>query len=657
MNLVIVESPAKSRTISAFLGKNYKVLASYGHVRDLPEDKLGVDVRSDFKPQYIVPAKSKKTIAYLKSAAKGSPKVYLATDLDREGEAISWHIAKACQIPEGKIVRIIFHEITKNAIAEALKNPRKIDINLVDAQQARRILDRLVGYKLSPLLWEKVQKGLSAGRVQSVAVRLVVEREREVRNFKPQEYWLILAHLKKGASQPFIARLCKIDGREIAKLEIKCEKEALKITQGLRGADYVVENIETVREEKYPLPPYTTSTLQQDASYRLGSSPRQTMQLAQKLYERGIITYHRTDSVNLSWLAVNVARKYIEHEFGKKYLPEKGRQFKTKTRGAQEAHEAIRPTHPDLSPQKAQLDSQKARLYELIWRRMIASQMSPALYDKTTMDIAAKNFSFRAEGLKLVFDGWKKIYQFGNNNEESTLPALKKDDVLDLIHLEKKKELTTPPPRYSEAMLIKALEEYGIGRPSTYAPTLATIFERGYVRKDAGKLVPEKLGEVVNDILVKNFPEIVDYRFTAKIEGDFDEVSCGRKKWTEVVAEFYRPFEKELKEKTKSIKKQKVEEEKTDEKCSKCGKPLQIKTSRYGKFLACTGFPDCKFTKHYIPEEKKRAEKRAERSINAGRKCPQCGAKLIMRRGRYGAFIGCTKYPKCKYLENINPKS
>ena len=657
MNLVIVESPAKGRTIEKYLGSDYKVAASFGHVRDLPEKELGVDTEHNFQPHYIIPFKARKTISFLKSQLKNADNVYLATDFDREGEAIAWHVVQALGLNETKdqkskiknIHRITFHEITKDAIQEAIKHPREIDMDLVDAQQARRVLDRLVGYKLSPFLWRKIYSGLSAGRVQSVAVRLIVEREREIQKFKPEEYWTIAAELQNQKSkiknQKFIATLNGIDDKKIDKLDIKSEKEARKIINDLEKADYKVKNIEEKSENRWPYPPFTTSTMQQESSKKLGFSAKKTMKLAQDLYEAGHITYMRTDSVNLSQLAINTARKVVEDNFGKSYLPEKAKYYKTKTKGAQEAHEAIRPTH--LANRishiaNSEFNDDHLKLYDLIWKRMVACQMKEAILDTLAVDILAQKYTFRANGTKVKFAGFMKVWP--TKLEEKTLPQLKINDICDLISLNKDQHFTEPPARYSEASLIKALEEHGIGRPSTYAPIISTIQDRKYVALEQRYFRPNEIGFLVTDLLITHFPNIVDIGFTAKMEDEFDDVSEGKKDWEKIISDFYHPFEKNLGIKYKEVEKKNIVEEKTDRKCPKCDKGLVIKLGRFGRFLACQGFPECKYTEQIINK--------------IGMKCPDCKeGDIIERQTKRGKkFWGCSRYPKCHWGSWDDPK-
>jgi len=594
MKLIIVESPTKAKTISRFLGKNFKVESSYGHIRDLPKSTLGVDIENNFEPTYVIPAKSRKVIGGLKKESKKSEEVILATDEDREGEAIAWHLLQALKLKNPK--RIVFHEITKSALENALKNSRSIDMGLVDAQQGRRILDRLVGYKLSPFLWKKVFRGLSAGRVQSVAVRLIVDREREIEKFLPQEYWDIIANLKSQ-----ILNL-KNGGFEailvLDKFAIKTKTEADKIIKDLAGVEYKVENVEKKEVRRLPRPPFTTSTLQQEAANRLHFSSKQTMLIAQQLYEQGLISYMRTDSLNLSEDSLKSARKVIDNNFGKEYSLVESRRYKTKSKFSQEAHEAIRPTNPENEPEKIsgeKLNESHIKLYDLIWRRFIACQMKEAIFDSTAIDIKAKNYTFRANGQILKFDGFLKVYQM--KFEEAELPELKKGEILKLLKLTPNQHFTEPPPRYSEATLVKALEKYGIGRPSTYAPIITTIQDRNYVNKNEQKrFVPTKTGVIVNDILVEHFPEIVDIQFTSRMEEDLDKIAEGKAKWEPLIKDFYEPFNKNLERKYIEVEKRKVEK-KTDEICDKCGKPMVIREGKFGEFLACSGFPKCKNTK------------------------------------------------------------
>ncbi len=637
MKLVLVESPTKSKTLQKFLGPDYLVEASFGHVRDLPKKELGVDVEHNFEPKYVIIPRAKKRIKELKEKAQKTETVILATDEDREGEAIAFHLGQALDLKNPQ--RIVFHEITKSAIKNALKNPRDIDMNLVDAQQTRRILDRLVGYKLSPLLWKKVAIGLSAGRVQSVAVRLIAKRQQEIDVFNSQEYWSVEAELQKN-KENFIAKLIKKDEETISKFGIKTKMGADKIVKDLKNTEYKVVDIQKKEVRKYPFPPFTTSTLQQEASHGLGFSAKQTMIVAQQLYETGLITYHRTDSLNLAETFLKTAQTLITQKFGKEYASETPLRYKTKTKGAQEAHEAIRPSYPKKEPEsiKEKLDKNQYRLYELIWQRALACQMQPAIMYATAVDIKAKNYLFRVTGAIIKFDGFLKVYP--TKISEITLPPLEKSDVLKLIKLIPTQHFTKPPAPYSEATLVKALEEYGIGRPSTYAPTLSTIQERNYVKKENKYLYPTEMGILVNNLLVEHFPKIVDIKFTARMEEDLDKIAHGKQQWVPIIKNFYQPFKENLQKKYKEISKKEITEEKTDEVCEKCNKPMVIKIGRFGKFLACSGFPECKNT---LPLEKE--EELTDKT------CPKCKAQLKIRTSRFGKFFGCSNYPKCKYIE------
>ncbi|MCX6737893.1 MAG: type I DNA topoisomerase [Candidatus Parcubacteria bacterium] len=648
--LVIVESPTKAKTLGNFLGKDYELAASFGHVRDLPKSKLGVDIENNFAPQYVIPTKSRKTVNSLKKLVKDSSEVILATDEDREGEAIAYHLKEILGLKGYQ--RIVFHEITETAIKEALKSPRQIYDSLVDAQTARRVLDRIVGYKLSPLLWKKVARGLSAGRVQSVAVRLIVEREREIQKFKAEEYWSVEALLAKTQNPnkenaQFPAFLIEKDGKKIPKLGIKTQKEAEEIVDDLKGAIFEIKTIEKKSVKRNSLPPFTTSTLQQTAGQKLRLSSQKTMSLAQNLYERGLITYHRTDSLNLSQESVESARKYIIENLGEKYWPGFSRKYKTKSKGAQEAHEAIRPSNPQNSPDKLNLEKPNARLYKLIWERFIASQMSEAILDSTNIKIQAtpssknpadsKDYLFQATGQTLKFDGFLKIYPLIFT--ETDIPEVQEKEILDLIKLTPSQHFTQPPARYNEPSLIKALEQYGIGRPSTYAPTISTIQKRNYVFKDEQKrFQPSEIGMVVNDLLVEHFPKIVDIEFTAKMESDLDNIAEGKEVWQKVVGDFYQPFAETLSQKEKELSKQEIAEEKTDKICPDCGAELIIKLGRFGKFYACTNFPKCRYTESL-------------KDNKLGIPCPKCekGEITEKRTKRGKIFYGCNKFPKCDF--------
>lgn len=641
MDLIIVESPTKAKTLKNFLGANYTVLSSYGHIRDLPKSDLGIDLENNFKIKYVIPTKARKNVTLLKKELAKSDFVYLATDPDREGEAISWHLMEALDLKKkNNFKRITFHEITKPAIAEALEHPMEINQDLVDAQQARRALDRIVGYKLSPFLWKKVARHLSAGRVQSVAVRLIVARENEIQNFKPEEYWSITAVLKKqNEKSEFEAVLSKIKGKAIPKLGIKNKKESDDILKDLKGADYKVLSIEKKETVRNPLPPFTTSTLQQEASKKFRLPAKMTMRLAQDLYEKGFITYHRTDSLNLSTQSLTQAKDFIIKEFGANYYAGAPRKFKAKGR-AQEAHEAIRPTNAINAPEKLKLDPRQAKLYNLIWSRFIASQMSQAIFDSVKIEIeATNNYTFNATGSTLRFDGFLKVYPL--KYEEKDLPELKEKEALDLIKLKPEQHFTEPPARYTEASLIKELEKNEIGRPSTYAPIISTIQDRNYVQKnEVRRFAPTEIGVIVDNLLVEHFPEIVDIKFTAKMEKELDKIARGQEPWTQILEEFYKPFSKNLEHKYTQVEKKKTEPELTDKTCPKCGKPLAIKFGRFGKFMACTGFPECKHTE---PLENK--------TIKTGVTCPDCEqGEIIGKKTKKGKlFYGCSKWPDCNF--------
>ncbi len=675
-SLVIVESPAKAKTISKILGKNYVVRASMGHVCDLPKSKMGIDVEHDFEPTYIVPMDKKKVVKELKGFLKKDTKLYLATDEDREGESISWHLLNALDVNPKKreVHRIVFHEITDGAIKNAIKHPRDIDQALVDAQQARRILDRLVGYELSPLLWKKIRYGLSAGRVQSVAVRLIVEREREIRAFKPEEYWSIDAEFLKG-KEAFQAELVKFKGKE---LKIGKKGEADKVLKDLSGADYEVTKVEEKDVKRSPAPPFTTSTLQQEASRKLGFSVKRTMTIAQQLYEgvehhkgsHGLITYMRTDSVNLSEVALKQAKEVIAKEFGKEYALAAPRYYKGR-KGAQEAHEAIRPVDISIMPEdvKSYLDKDQFRLYELVWKRMVASQMQEARIKALGVDITPiksgkpLDYTFRATGQTIEFPGFMRAYvedfdhpEESLQNQEKFLPDLKEKDDVDLKELNPNQHFTKPPARYTEASLVKKMESEGIGRPSTYAPTITTIMARGYVEKENKQLKPTDLAEVVTDMLVKNFPDIVDYKFTAEMEESLDDIADGKKKWIPVIRAFYEPFHKTIELKQETLKKEDIVNlEKTDEICEKCGSPMIVKLGRFGKFLSCSNYPKCKNAKPMANGkvvEKTPEELQLEKKLS-GKKCEKCGKPMEIKHGRFGEFLGCSGYPECKNIQPI----
>jgi len=657
MNLVIVESPAKAKTIQKYLGKKYIVKSSYGHVRDLPKTVLGVDVDNNFEPHYKVTAKARPLLKELKKAAQKAELIFFATDEDREGEAIAWHLVEALRPAASKVKRITFDEITKSAITKAVASPREIDRNLVDAQQARRVLDRLVGYELSPLLWKKVRRGLSAGRVQSVAVRLIVEREQEIQAFKPQEYWTIDASLLKDDVQ-FLASIRAKDGKALSKLDITSKADTDSILNALEGVGYQVVDVVSKERRRVPPAPFTTSTLQQAAVNQLGFSSKKTMMLAQQLYEgievgeegpTGLITYMRTDSVNLAQEATLKAKQAITDLFGEQYAMPQPRKYTTKSKRAQEAHEAIRPTDPARSPEKiaTSLSPDQLKLYRLIWNRMLASQMADARLQQTTADIKAGNYTFRASGMTVIFDGFAKVLGEKSAFQEKILPDLKEGDDLTLDKLQPQQHFTQPPARYSEASLVKALEEYGIGRPSTYAPTIDVIQRRDYVQKnDDKRFTPTDIGILVNKVLTDHFPTIVDISFTAHMENDLDEIAGGQKKWQPVIEEFYRPFHQLIAAKDKELKKSDLTQEKTGETCPECGGELVIKLGRFGKFKACANYPECKHTEP-IGEEKRMQDE------NTNEICPNCGKPLVLKRGRFGPFLGCSGYPDCKFIKPI----
>ncbi len=647
-NLVIVESPAKAKTIKQYLGKSYNVVASMGHIRDLPKSQMGVDLEHHFEPKYITIRGKGELLSKLKKEAKNAKKIYLATDPDREGEAISWHLAKLLNIDETSNCRITFNEITKNAVQTAIKEPRPIDLDLVNAQQARRVLDRIVGYQISPILWRKVKKGLSAGRVQSVATRLIVDREREIENFIPEEYWTVDAKLKTQAGEEFEASLNSCDGK---KLKPEKEPEVKAILDELAQQEFVVDNVKKGEKKRNPAPPFTTSTLQQEASRKLNFTVKRTMMAAQKLYEGaaveghgtvGLITYMRTDSLRLSNDAIADAREEIKTKYGDALLPGKPNVYKTKN-SAQDAHEAIRPTYASIKPAnlKESLPADMYKLYKLIWERFIACQMKPAVYETVNADIKAGRFGFKASGSKLVFKGYMSVYVEGRDDDKTekdkVLPPLSKDEILKLLKLLPNQHFTQPPQRFTEATLIKMLEEKGIGRPSTYAPTITTITARGYVTREKKQLLPTELGSVVTDIMTEHFPNIVGIAFTADMEKDLDEIEEGEIDWVKIVEDFYGPFEKTLKTADEKIGKVKIEDEKSDVICEKCGRTMVYKMGRFGKFLACPGFPECRNAKPIVKE--------------TGADCPKCGKKILEKKSKTGkTYFGCEDNPKCDFM-------
>jgi len=665
MKLVIVESPAKAKTIKKYLGRGYTVKSSYGHVRDLPKSKMGVNIEKNFEPKYVIPTRARKHVTELKKAAAKAEEIYFATDEDREGEAIAWHLNNILKANPKKVRRITFGEITKSAIQKAVANPRTIDDNLVNAQQARRILDRLVGYELSPLLWKKIRRGLSAGRVQSVAVRLIVEREEEIGKFKPEEYWSLTAQFK-DKEYPFEAQLATRADKRLDKKAIKTKDDMDAIVKSLAGATYKVAAIKTSERKRSAPAPFTTSTLQQAAVNQLGFSSKRTMMIAQQLYEgielgdegpTGLITYMRTDSLNLAQEATTKAHEAILANFGKEYALDKPRAFKNKSRNAQEAHEAIRPTDPTRTPDAiaSHLDAAQLKLYRLIWQRMIASQMTDAKLNSVTVDIAAHptqsnskgEIGFRASGTTVIFDGYVKALGAKAAFKETVLPELTEDDTLELESLKPQQHFTQPPARYTEASLVKELEAHGIGRPSTYAPIIDTIQKREYVIKnDDKRFEPTETGTIVTKMLREHFADIVDTEFTANMEADLDKVAAGTKEWQPLIGNFYDPFHNNIEKKDKEISKEELTQEKTGEKCPDCGQELVIKLGRFGKFKACTGYPDCKHTEP-LGEEKKLQEE------VSGETCPDCGKSLVLKRGRFGPFLGCSGYPDCKHIKKI----
>ncbi|MDL2253706.1 type I DNA topoisomerase [Ruminococcaceae bacterium OttesenSCG-928-I18] len=654
--LVIVESPAKAKTIRKYLGDGYEVTASNGHIRDLPPNQLGIDVEHGYKPRYFNIKGKDKLVKELRELAKQSDHVLLATDPDREGEAISWHLAQILSLDVAEPNRVTFGEITKKGITEGMEHPRPIDLDLFDAQQARRVLDRLVGYKLSPFLWRKVRRGLSAGRVQSVAVRLIVDREREIEAFVPVEYWNIDAYLQSGKKK-FMARLtADADGK---KLEVHKEEQAKAITDSLKGASYTVKTIKKGKRKRSPAPPFITSTLQQEASRRFGFTGTRTMRAAQTLYEGvdikglgtlGLITYMRTDSLRLSDEAVTGAKEFITGTYGEKYVYAKKRVYKRRgAAAAQDAHEAIRPTNPSITPEMAEktLSGDMAKLYRLIWSRFIASQMSDCLMDTVSVDIAAGDYLFHASGYVVTFDGFTVLYEEATDDrekKETALPELKQGDSLDLQQLKSEQKFTQPPPRYNEATLIRALEENGIGRPSTYAPILTTVVDRGYVEREEKKLKPTPLGLIVNDLLMERFPDIVNVKFSADMETNLDKVEEGKADWVKTVDGFYKAFSKSLAAAESEMEGQKVEVpvEETDVVCEKCGRNMVVKVGRFGKFLACPGFPECRNTKQIIQQ--------------MPGKCPRDGGNLLLRTSsKKRIFYGCSNYPECDFMSWDEP--
>jgi len=667
-SLVIVESPAKAKTINRYLGSDYTVKASMGHVMDLPKKELGVDLKNNFKPHYEVIPSKKETIKSLKSAAKGADTIYLAADPDREGEAICWHLRELLDSKKIKFYRVLFNEITREAIQKAFENPQEIDTNLVDAQQARRVLDRLVGYQVSPLLWDKVRRGISAGRVQTVALRLIVEREREIQAFKKKEYWTMGASLEGKNPPPFEARLVKFQGKE---LEIPDQAAADAHRATLENASYQVSSVETRERRKFPVPPFITSKLQQEAVRKLHFTAKKTMMLAQKLYEGidlgegpvGLITYMRTDSTRVADSALESVRTYVKTTYGDAFLPEQAIRYKSK-KGAQDAHEAIRPTAMERPPDSlsGQISADELKLYRLIWQRFVASQMTPAVFDQTTIEIAAGDYLLRTSGSVEKFKGFRAVYEEGqddkagdeNDEMKSRLPAVEKDEVLRLLGLLPEQHFTEPPPRYNEATLVKTLEEKGIGRPSTYASILSVIQNRDYVEKQQGRFFPSELGMVVSDLLIKSFTDIFDVAYTARMEVELDEVEEGKLSWTGALDEFYKKFKKDLDVAGRDMADIKGEGIPTEVKCEKCGKPMVIRLGRNGNFMACTGYPECKSTSDLPPELAAQYGTPSSAAPEVPEQtCEKCGKPMALKRGRFGYFMACTGYPECRNTKKI----
>ena len=650
-NLVIVESPHKAKTIKRYLSDDYEVVASMGHLRDLPKSKLGVDIENDFEPQYVNIKDKESLIKEIKKKAKSCDHVFLAGDPDREGEAISWHLAQILNLDMNEKNRVTFNEITESGIKTGMSNPRTIDLNLVNAQQARRILDRIVGYKLSPFLWRKIRRGLSAGRVQSVAVKMICDREKEIRSFVSQEYWSVDGKfLAKNSRKAFSAKLTTVDGK---KLEMNSKEQADEVLARLDGAKFVIEKVKKSVHKKSPAAPFTTSTLQQEASRRLGFQGRRTMKAAQELYEgleikdmgaTGLITYMRTDSLRISDEARAAAYDFIKNKYGEQYIPDTPKKYKTKG-NAQDAHEAIRPTHPELTPdivKDSGVTTDQYKLYKLIWERFIASQMSNCLMDTVSVDILANGCNFKATGYSVKFDGFTVLYEESKDEEDekkNVLPPIEKGDEVKVKSLEGNQHFTQPPPRYTEATLVKAFEETGIGRPSTYVPTITTILNRSYVERDGKQLKPTALGEVTNELMSEHFNKIVDVKFTANMESSLDEVENGKQSWVKTLQEFYGDFDKELSQAEIAMdgKRVKVPDEETDQVCELCGKPMVIKIGRYGKFMACSGFPECTNTKKIVQE--------------TGGFCPFCGKKVLLKKSKKGKkYYGCEDNPTCSFM-------
>ena len=678
-NLVIVESPAKARTLEKYLGRDFQVKASVGHVVDLPKSKLGVDVKKNFAPDFTVIQAKKKIIDELKKAAKGKENIYLASDPDREGEAIAWHIAGQVVKNHKHVHRVLFNEITKKAVLEAIANPLELDRNKFDAQVARRVLDRLVGYKISPLLWTKVRRGLSAGRVQSVAVRLVCEREKDIRAFEPVEYWSLTALLEGRLPPSFKAKLVQWKDQKVdnKKFRLENDETVQGIIKSLDGASWVIGDVEKKERRRFPTSPFVTSKLQQEAARKLGFQPKRTMQLAQQLYEGvelgsegsvGLITYMRTDSTRVSNDALDAVRQHIQSQYGKNYVPDKPNTFRSK-KGTQDAHEAIRPTSLEYTPERVRryLRRDMFQLYSLIWDRFVASQMVPAVYDQTAFEIPVKEALFRATGQQIKFDGFMKVYIEGRDERapqangeddddeaqdlDGVLPDLQKGEELKLLSMDPRQHFTQPPPRFTQASLIKELDENGIGRPSTYAAIISNILDREYVsQNESRQLVPTDLGFLVTDLLVESFPDILNVEFTAGMEDQLDKIEDGKEKWTKTMKRFYTPFERDLKKAEKEMRDVKRQEVPTDIDCEKCGAKMVIKWGRNGEFLACPQYPECKTTKNFKRDEEGKLEVAVEEEVNET--CELCGRPMLLRWGKFGRFLGCSGYPECK---NIQP--
>ena len=682
MNLVIVESPSKASTIKGYLGSNYKVIASKGHVRDLPKSTLGVDIENNFAAHYINIRGKGDLIKEIKKEAKNAEKIFLATDPDREGEAISWHLAECLGIPVEKTQRVTFNEITKTAVKDAIKHPGSVDMNLVNAQQARRILDRIVGYKLSPLLWKKIKSGLSAGRVQSVVTRIIVDREEEIKDFVPAEYWTIEAYLYNDKSKPFVAHFY---GDESGKIKLHNEKEAMKVVNAINGKKFSVKSVKRSVRHKAPAPPFTTSTMQQDASKKLKFQSQKVMKVAQELYEginlgsefggvQGLITYMRTDSLRISAEAQNAAKDFIIEHFGEKYYPASPRVYKTRN-GAQDAHEAIRPSKIELEPNliKKHLTADQFKLYKLIWDRFTASQMQSADISALTMDFENSGYIFRTSGYTVTFPGYMAVYEESEEEQKRnadepeeirdiSLPSLNQGEILDMEKVIPDKHFTEPPARYTEASLIKFMEEKGIGRPSTYAPIITTIIGREYVKRDGKSFVPTELGEITTNLMKESFSDIVDCQFTAKMESSLDSIERGETNTEKVLLDFWKGFENQLIKAEESIEKTAANTpiKETDVICEKCGSRMVIKKGRYGEFAACPNFPKCRNTKPIEPkasnEEKAEVKKAPEKKLEIvpDMKCEKCGSNMVLRQGRYGSFYACEKYPQCKFTKQKN---